>query len=637
MPSPNKRLLVFNLATDADHPLLGFTTLWIRELARHVEFIHVITMQAGRLDLPKNVRVHSVGKEYGYSEPRRALEFYRILLGILRRERIDGCFSHMMQIFSVLAGPVLRAKGIPLITWYAHPSLTPTLKLAHLFSHRMVASLPHAYPWRKDKLTVIGQGIDTALFSPNGIPASDDLILCVGRLSPVKNHAALLRAAALLKQPVRIVIVGKATGSEDERYAAGLRRLAQELGLAAGVVFENPVPPAQLPVWYRRCAVHVNLTPVGFGDKVAWEAMACGRPCLVANDDFRETLGRHANELLFRVNDAADLAAKLSAVLQKTADQRAEIGAYLRAQVDRLHSLPRLAERILELLDRKSVPCPGNMKQNISGDTHRSPKPIKVRQAARRIFEVCTRSPETILYRVAGRLPLLNYCKFRFHWNGHSFCARPVDGVALQEIFLEDEYGFAARILAQAGNSRPTIIDGGANIGLFSLAMLVTHENAAVYSLEPDARTFQILRGNASANPALRWQVFPLALWKASGPLKFGATASSTASRIYQLAPDGQVETVEAITLSRFIASQSIGRIDLLKLDIEGAEEAVLRESEAVLDRVENLVVEIHPPRADEALVMRLLHAHFPHVHRLPGRTSAKPLVLASRSQRELS
>ena len=95
MPSPNKRLLVFNLATDADHPLLGFTTLWIRELARHVEFLQVITMQAGRLDLPKNVHVHSVGKECGYSEPRRALEFYRILLGILRRERIDGCFSHM--------------------------------------------------------------------------------------------------------------------------------------------------------------------------------------------------------------------------------------------------------------------------------------------------------------------------------------------------------------------------------------------------------------------------------------------------------------------------------------------------------------------------------------------------------------
>ena len=353
MPSPNKRLLVFNLATDADHPLLGFTTLWIRELARHVEFIHVITMQAGRLDLPKNVRVHSVGKEWGYSEPRRALEFYRILLGILRRERIDGCFSHMMQIFSVLAGPLLRAKGIPLITWYAHPQLSPSLKLGHFFSNRMVTSLPGAYPWRKNKLSVIGQGIDTARFTPAESPAAgDDLILCAGRISRVKNHPTLLRAVARLPRRVPLVILGATAGAEDETYAAELRQLVVELGIAEIVTFAKPVPSAELPQHYRRCALHVNLTPAGFGDKVAWEAMACGRSCLVANEDFRETLGRYADELLFRVNDPADLAAKLSAVLQKSAAERAEIGAYLRSQVERLHSLRRLAENILGELSK---------------------------------------------------------------------------------------------------------------------------------------------------------------------------------------------------------------------------------------------------------------------------------------------
>ena len=73
----------------------------------------------------------------------------------------------------------------------------------------------------------------------------------------------------------------------------------------------------------------------------------CGRPCLVANDDFRETLGGHAAALLFRHGDAPDLARKLTALLDKTAADRAAIGADLRAQVERLHSLPRLAERIL--------------------------------------------------------------------------------------------------------------------------------------------------------------------------------------------------------------------------------------------------------------------------------------------------
>ena len=345
------RLLLFNLATDAGHPILGFTSQWIRELAARVESIDVITMRAGKIDVPPNVRVHSVGAELGHSEPRRALEFYRHLFRILRTRRIDGCFSHMIQIFSVLAGPVLRAKGIPLITWYAHPQLSPSLKLAHFFSDRMVTSLPGAYPYRKDKLAVIGQGIDTGLFCPleNG-RASNDTILCVGRLSRVKNHPTLIRAAALLPRRFRVIILGATSGPDDEAYARELRALVAELGLGEIVTFEKPVPATELPPHYQRCAVHVNLTPAGFGDKVAWEAMSCGRPCLVANEDFRETLGRCDAELLFRDRDAADLAAKLGALLEKTSAERDEIGAYLRGQVERLHSLPRLADRILEQL-----------------------------------------------------------------------------------------------------------------------------------------------------------------------------------------------------------------------------------------------------------------------------------------------
>lgn len=346
------RLLLFNLVTDVRHPVLGFTTQWIRELAARVVSIDVLTMQAGEIAVPANVRVHSVGRERGYSEPRRVVEFYRLLFGILRAHRIDGCFSHMMPDFSILAGPVLRAKGIPLVTWYAHPKVHWRVKLAHAFSHQMVASLPNAYPWHKDKLTVIGQGIDTARFAPNGTQPADDLVLCVGRISPVKNHATLLRAVARLDTPVRLVIRGAVTGPEDERNLAALRRLAEELGIAARVAFEPAVPPAELPLHYRGCAVHVNLTPAGFGDKVAWEAMACGRPCLVANEDFRETLGAHADDLLFALNDPADLAEKLSRLLTKTAAERAAIGADLRVQVERLHALPQLADRILGQLAR---------------------------------------------------------------------------------------------------------------------------------------------------------------------------------------------------------------------------------------------------------------------------------------------
>ena len=104
-------LLLFNLMTDIDHPILGFTTQWISALARRVRSIEVITMRSGRVEVPKNVRVHSVGAERGLSEPRRIIEFYRLIFGILRRVRIDGCFAHMIPEFAILPAPSCGPNG----------------------------------------------------------------------------------------------------------------------------------------------------------------------------------------------------------------------------------------------------------------------------------------------------------------------------------------------------------------------------------------------------------------------------------------------------------------------------------------------------------------------------------------------
>jgi glycosyltransferase involved in cell wall biosynthesis len=352
------RLLLFNLATDADDPVLGFTSAWIRALAARCASVDVITMRAGRLDLPANAHVHSVGKEKGYSVARRIGRFYRLLFRTLRGARIDGCFSHMMPAFSVLGGPVLRARRIPLVTWYAHPSLTRTLKLAHRLSDRMVASLPTAYPYRKDKLTVVGQGIDTGLFSPGGSEADPPLLLCVGRLSAVKDHPTLIEAAARLQAGgarFRLALVGGPVTRRDDGYVRELRRQVDARGLGPRVEWVGPVAPSDLVGWYRRCAVHVNLTRTGSGDKSALEAMSCGRPSLVANEGFRETLGPHADRLSFPRGDAGALAERLRDVLGLTPAERAWLGEDLRGRVEHGHALDRLAQRLIGILEEEAA------------------------------------------------------------------------------------------------------------------------------------------------------------------------------------------------------------------------------------------------------------------------------------------
>lgn len=244
--------------------------------------------------------------------------------------------------------------------------------------------------------------------------------------------------------------------------------------------------------------------------------------------------------------------------------------------------------------------------------------------------------PAALLFRLGLRLPALWYLRFRCDLGGHPFWVRPVDDIAFEEILFDGEYDFAAQILADEPSAAPTVIDGGANVGLFSLAMLIARPDATVHALEPDARTFQILKRNAAANPKLRWHAHPLALWKSAGPLKFGATPSSAGSRVHELAPKGRVETAEGITLAGFLAQHSLAEIALLKLDIEGAEEAVLRENEGVLDRARHLILEIHPGLSDENWIMRTVERHFPFVHQISGRTSAKPVILASRTIKDL-
>ena len=225
------RLLWFNLVTDFDDPVLGFTTSWIRDIAKLVESIQVITMRKGRMNLPKNVRITSVGKERGFTEPRRAFEFYRHLLRILHQEHIDVCFSHMIPIFSVLAAPILKTRGIPIVTWYAHRQRSFILNLAHSLSDRMVSINVTSYPYPGRKLTTLGHGIDTELFRPNSTisPADPPLILFVGRLSPIKDPVTFIRAVRLLtkKHRFQVALIGPILGRDREYSRTLMKEIEQ--------------------------------------------------------------------------------------------------------------------------------------------------------------------------------------------------------------------------------------------------------------------------------------------------------------------------------------------------------------------------------------------------------------------------
>jgi glycosyltransferase involved in cell wall biosynthesis len=128
----------------------------------------------------------------------------------------------------------------------------------------------------------------------------------------------------------------------DESSVRLLHKQVKELVLDNVFDFESQAPMASLASWSRRCLVHVNLTPMGFGHNVALEAMACERPGLVANDGFRETLDPYAAPLLFGSGEPASLAEQLLSMLARVEPERVAIETYLRNPVVQMYSLRHL-------------------------------------------------------------------------------------------------------------------------------------------------------------------------------------------------------------------------------------------------------------------------------------------------------
>lgn len=350
------RLLLFNMVTDAEHPVQGFTTAWITALARHCQTIDVISMLTGRLHLPENVRVHSVGKEKGFSELRRAIEFYRHLWRILQYKPIDACFVHMIPLFAAMGAPLLKAKGIPITFWYTHKSVTPLLWVTEKLVDRVVTASAESFRVSSRKVIVTGHGIDTKYFKPavKRREKKPFTILSVSRIAPVKRLEVLIEAFSILDKELphhdlRLRLVGNVY-EFDQTYATSLRKLVISKDLQIWVEFSGPVPYSEVASEYQQSDVFVNLSDTDSLDKAVLEAMSCGIPVITSNIAFKAVLADLSDDLLIPKNSPKILADRLMALYDKDPEERATLGQRLRELVNSQHSLERLAKHLVNEL-----------------------------------------------------------------------------------------------------------------------------------------------------------------------------------------------------------------------------------------------------------------------------------------------
>jgi glycosyltransferase involved in cell wall biosynthesis len=346
-------VLLLNLAMDANHTALGFTTAWTNALARRAKHVSVITMMAGELSLEPNVTVRSLGKERGFTEPRRLLEFYRHVYTVLREREIDVCFAHMAPLFASLFAPVARAKRIPILLWYAHGATSRTMRLAHALADRAVTSTAAAFNVPSDKLFVIGQGIDIDQFRPPAETASayENTVISIGRLTRSKRIDEMLAALALVRAEhgldLRLELTGEPLTEADVDYVELLHGTAGELGVADAVTFAGRVPFPDIPARYHRGSVFVNLSETRSIDKAILESMASGCIPISRNESFRELAQARGLDSLVPGPGAEALAGCMVRVVELSPSQRRELTRRLRGIVEEEHSLETLADRLM--------------------------------------------------------------------------------------------------------------------------------------------------------------------------------------------------------------------------------------------------------------------------------------------------
>ena len=173
------------------------------------------------------------------------------------------------------------------------------------------------------------------------------------------------------------------------------------------------------------------------------------------------------------------------------------------------------------------------------------------------------------------------------------------------------------------GVEEPIILDVGAHHGHVSKAFRYLFPTSTVYAFEPFEESFEQLKANTASDPRIKAFNFGLSDRKGmqsfhSNPGSATNSLLSTEERGAQTWGTGLLETRKTVqaefkTIDSVVAEMRLPRIDILKLDVQGAEHLVISGATATCDRgmIGLIYSEIitqptykHQKRYDEALAV---------------------------------
>jgi FkbM family methyltransferase len=176
--------------------------------------------------------------------------------------------------------------------------------------------------------------------------------------------------------------------------------------------------------------------------------------------------------------------------------------------------------------------------------------------------------------------------------NGLSYYYNPDDRGLAFELFEGNYEKETMEVFKNLVHSGMTVVDLGANIGYYAInAAQIVGNNGRVYAFEPNTPTYQILVRNVMANKydAIITPI-PKAAWSEKATLSFWIDEKdSGSSSVFGALNRQKTDRVEAVSMDDFFKEQGWPNVDVIKMDIEGAEKAALRGMREVIHRNEGI------------------------------------------------
>ncbi len=187
------------------------------------------------------------------------------------------------------------------------------------------------------------------------------------------------------------------------------------------------------------------------------------------------------------------------------------------------------------------------------------------------------------------------------------------------------EYFGDTRMDFKCDSNTPVILDCGANVGISVLRAKQLFPAAKIMAFEPDPKVYACLEKNLKTNGISDVDLVQKAVWINNDGVNFGSEGADGGSVYYA----ENKNIVPSVRLKDVLSK--IGHVDLLKIDIEGAETDVLIDCKDELKKVKNLFVEYHsmtsqPQRLHELLQVLSSNSFRYYIHSI-GTIHKKPFV----------